>query len=738
MGRTVGYVRRAVGARGKSHRLRIRSRFRGICSARGWRSFLAYSSVGPLWPRGSPRSGYCDRRGDLRRGSGDAASSARRHDDAPAYAPRAVRGVGCKGDRAPENADPGLGRRARRPRAGCSPSTEPATITTGAGDRCSLMTAPPRRDDRLHVESQIDCDHADCPLGAAMVAPLVVAGELVGSFVALYARGRRVTPDDTRTVAEAASLVSAQLELKASRRSRPSVWPAPSCVRCARRSRRTSSTTRSRRSPAHIHSNPEEARELLTEFAEFTRYAFRGRASVRDARGRAAATWRSTCGWSARASATASRCACRSRPRCSRRCVPVLSLQPLVENAIRHGVERRGHGRIEIVGHDLDADVELQRPDNGVGMDPERAAEVARRSWRRHRHRERPGAPSVELRPRLRARDRDRARPRDHRDDDAAEVPRRGAGRVSRRGRCGSSRWTTSAPRSTISRGCCEGSPAVDEVVLADGGGEALRKLAERQFDARVPRRAHAGPRRAGARRRARPLRQPAGARVRLRLRGRRGRRLRADLRPLDYLMKPVCRSRVEEALQRVAGGPRGTPATAVATAADRGRDTNLPEERTDEIIPVEHQRGGATRLVAALDDPVRQGRGRLRPDRRRQRPLSWSGRRCRTSSSAGGSTGSCGSIAATLRTCAARSRSAPSSAAARPSCSPTAARFRSRDARSPICDGGCGCEQRPAWLSRPRVSAPREAGRARPRATSSPRRPRTGRCTCSGCAARS
>ena len=35
-------------------------------------------------------------------------------------------------------------------------------------------------------------------------------------------------------------------------------------------------------------------------------------------------------------------------------------MQPLVENAVRHGVERRGEGRIEITGRDIDADVELR------------------------------------------------------------------------------------------------------------------------------------------------------------------------------------------------------------------------------------------------------------------------------------------------------------------------------------------------------------------------------------------
>ena len=92
--------------------------------------------------------------------------------------------------------------------------------------------------------------------------------------------------------------------------------------------------------------------------------------------------------------------------------VPVLSLQPLVENAVRHGVERRGFGRIEIVGRHIDADVELRVSDDGVGMEPERAATVLAGHGRRRRDRKRPGAAAVDLRPRLRARDRDRARAR--------------------------------------------------------------------------------------------------------------------------------------------------------------------------------------------------------------------------------------------------------------------------------------------------------------------------------------
>jgi two-component system LytT family sensor kinase len=230
------------------------------------------------------------------------------------------------------------------------------------------------RADRVHVESQIHCEHPGCPLGAAVLAPLVVQGESIGTFVAMFARGRRLTPDETRTVAEAASLVSAQVEL------------AELEAQSERLARAELRALRAQISPhfiynalaaiaGYIHSNPEEARELLTEFAEFTRYAFRGQSpyvTLADELGYVEKYLR------LERARFGDRLDVRIQvaPEVLQAVVPVLSVQPLVENAVRHGVERRGRGRVEIIGRDIDADVELRVSDDGVGMAPGRGEEL--------------------------------------------------------------------------------------------------------------------------------------------------------------------------------------------------------------------------------------------------------------------------------------------------------------------------------------------------------------------------
>jgi two-component system LytT family sensor kinase len=121
-----------------------------------------------------------------------------------------------------------------------------------------------------------------------------------------------------------------------------------------------------------IHARPEEARELLIDFAEFTRYLFRdGRSYVtlaeelahverylrlEQARFRDRLHVSFDVPVSTRAAV-----------------VPAMSIQPLVENAVRHGVEQRaGSGRISIVARVAGGDMELRVSDDGRGIDPER------------------------------------------------------------------------------------------------------------------------------------------------------------------------------------------------------------------------------------------------------------------------------------------------------------------------------------------------------------------------------
>jgi DNA-binding LytR/AlgR family response regulator len=128
------------------------------------------------------------------------------------------------------------------------------------------------------------------------------------------------------------------------------------------------------------------------------------------------------------------------------------------------------------------------------------------------------------------------------------------------------------------------GSPAVSEVLVADSGGDALRNLADHRFDAifldvRMPD--------IDGLELASVLDQfaspPALVFVSAFEDGAVG-AFEHDLHPLDYLMKPVSRARIEQALDRVLA------ASGTRLAADGG---------AAEIVPVEHQRGGATKLVA-------------------------------------------------------------------------------------------------------------------------------------------
>jgi two-component system LytT family sensor kinase len=242
-----------------------------------------------------------------------------------------------------------------------------------SGDRLIPITAP-AREDRLHVENQISCGYAGCKLGPAVAAPLIVGGEVIGSVVTLYRLGREITADDARTVAEAAKLVSAFLELQGLEEQARALAEAE--LRALRAQISPHFIYNALAAIAgYIHSKPDEARDLLTEFAEFIRYAFRRQQPYVTLADEFAYVEKYLRLEQARFGDRLA-VSLRVTPDVMAAVVPVLSLQPLVENAVRHGVEQRGQGHIEIWVGRSDAGVELRVSDDGVGMSPERARAV--------------------------------------------------------------------------------------------------------------------------------------------------------------------------------------------------------------------------------------------------------------------------------------------------------------------------------------------------------------------------
>ncbi len=222
--------------------------------------------------------------------------------------------------------------------------------------------------DRVRIESHIGCPHQGCPLRAAIVAPLRVSGERIGSLIAFYPNADRLTADDAQVIGEAASLVSAQIEL--SELEAQSERLASAELRALRAQISPHFIYNALAAVAsYIHSRPDDARELLSEFAEFTRYAFRGERPTVTLDDELQYVEKYLRLEQAR---FGDRLQVRVRIPAEVRdtTMPVLSLQPLVENAVRHGLEARGGaGLVEIVARELGDDVQLRVSDDGVGMD---------------------------------------------------------------------------------------------------------------------------------------------------------------------------------------------------------------------------------------------------------------------------------------------------------------------------------------------------------------------------------
>lgn len=119
-----------------------------------------------------------------------------------------------------------------------------------------------------------------------------------------------------------------------------------------------------------VRTDPDRARDLILEFADFTRYSFRSAGPYTVLADELRNIDRYLTLERARFGTNLS-VTLQIAPEVLTVVVPFLALQPLVENAVRHGLAGRQGGSIEIVARNEGSDCVISVEDDGVGMDPQ-------------------------------------------------------------------------------------------------------------------------------------------------------------------------------------------------------------------------------------------------------------------------------------------------------------------------------------------------------------------------------
>jgi two-component system, LytTR family, sensor kinase len=233
----------------------------------------------------------------------------------------------------------------------------------GPAIRTALSAGRPQ----IVTTKDLACDDPNfCELQCGVVVPLIADGAIVGVLAALDATAPAGL---LRLCSEVAQFVSTQLELAELDRSRQRAVQAELRF------------LRAQISPHFIYnaltaiesfvrSDPDRARELLVEFADFIRFSFRshGQFVTMAEEIRLVDTYLDLerARFGDRLAVTL-----RVAPEVLGVMLPPFVLQPLVENAVHHGIEpSENRGHLDIVILDADTEALVTVEDDGIGADP--------------------------------------------------------------------------------------------------------------------------------------------------------------------------------------------------------------------------------------------------------------------------------------------------------------------------------------------------------------------------------
>ena len=206
----------------------------------------------------------------------------------------------------------------------------------------------------------------------AVVAPIRAGNRVVGAVAAF---APQTGAGLVRATSELADWVAVQVELAELDASRTLLMEAE--VRALRAQISPHFIYNSLNAIASfINTDPARARELVVEFADFTRYSFRRHGDFTTLAEELRSIDRYLLLEKARFGDRV-QVSLRIAPEVLSTVIPFLSLQPLVENAVRHGLEaKEGPGHITICANDSGAFAEVTIEDDGVGIDPQHLRSV--------------------------------------------------------------------------------------------------------------------------------------------------------------------------------------------------------------------------------------------------------------------------------------------------------------------------------------------------------------------------
>jgi len=226
---------------------------------------------------------------------------------------------------------------------------------------------------------EIGCPVPDCPISAVTIAPFVVRGNVVGALKLYRADGHGMTENDERVAIGIARVFSSYLEV------------AELDARAALVTQAELEALRAQIAPHFLFNtlttiaaltriDPQRAHDLIVDFADYFRESLAQRGEFITLDEELATVERYA--HFERARFAALTVDVRAEPRARAALVPVLCVQPLVENAVAHGIApRQGRGSVRVNARARDGGVEVSVVDDGIGIPADRLGSVLQRGF---------------------------------------------------------------------------------------------------------------------------------------------------------------------------------------------------------------------------------------------------------------------------------------------------------------------------------------------------------------------